>query len=328
MSDIIIKIDKLTKTYSVIERTKTGLWNSFKSLFKREYKSVEAVKGISLEIKNGEVYGFIGPNGAGKSTTIKMISGVLTPTSGESKIMGFTPWKERVKYVENIGVLFGQKTQLFWDLPAIESFELAKEIYSIPDDIYRENLDFFIEVLKLKEVIGKPVRQLSLGERMKCEFCYVMLHNPPVVFLDEPTIGLDIISRDAIREFIKKVNRERQTTFIVTTHDLSDIEDLCQNLCIINHGDIVYNGTIHDLKKYSSDLKRIELNSTDEIDYNLLKDFKLIEKSKFKAIIEINITEKSLKDVMKIIFDETGIHDINVNNIPIEEVIKRIYHKG
>lgn len=325
MSQYIIEIEALKKVFKVHKRDKAGLLSSLKSLFSRDYSLVTAVDGLNLKIGQGEIRGLIGPNGAGKSTTIKILSGILYPSEGKVNVMGYTPWTQREEYVKKIGVVFGQKSQLWWDLPAIDTFALNKQMYDIPDKTFDENLSYFKELLKIGDVISKPVRQLSLGERMKCEFVCAMLHQPPLVYLDEPTIGLDIISKEAIRSFIKNVNKDRGTTFIVTTHDLSDIEDLCENVSIINSGTIVFNDCIDKLKTYFSDKKIIEVKFNRQVDQALLEDFKVTSSGPFNASIEIETINTSLQEEISRIFKILPVQDINVNNINIEEVIKYIY---
>lgn len=325
MNQYIIEIEDLKKVFKVHKRDKAGLLSSLKSLFSRDYSLVTAVDGLNLKIVQGEIRGLIGPNGAGKSTTIKILSGILYPSEGNVNVMGYTPWTQREEYVKKIGVVFGQKSQLWWDLPAIDTFALNKQMYDIPDKTFDENLSYFKELLKIGDVISKPVRQLSLGERMKCEFVCAMLHQPPLVYLDEPTIGLDIISKEAIRSFIKNVNKDRGTTFIVTTHDLSDIEDLCENVSIINSGTIVFNDCIDKLKTYFSDKKIIEVKFNRQVDPALLEGFKVTSSGPFSASIEIETLNTSLQEEISRIFKILPVQDINVNNINIEEVIKYIY---
>ncbi len=325
MSQYIINIEGLKKEFKVHKRTKSGVMSALKSIIHREYNIVTAVRDLDLKVKPGEIRGLIGPNGAGKSTTIKILSGILFPSSGNVDVMGYTPWTQREEYVKKIGVVFGQKSQLWWDLPAIDTFALNKQMYSIPDDIFQKNIDYFSDLLNISDVITKPVRQLSLGERMKCEFACALLHEPPLVYLDEPTIGLDIISKEAIRSFIKMVNRDKGMTFIVTTHDLSDIEDLCENVSIINNGTIVFNDSIDKLKCYFSDKKIIEVKFSKQIDESLLSGFKVISSGPFHANIEIETVGTSLQDEISEIFHRLPVQDINVNNINIEEVIKHIY---
>ena len=242
-----ITVKNLNKTFKVYER-KSGLKEAFKSLVKRKVKYVHAVDDISFDIKKGEIVGYIGPNGAGKSTTIKMLCGILKPDSGDITVAGFNPFKDRVKYVKNIGVVFGQKSQLWWDIPVMDSFDLLKDIYKISDEDYKKNLNELIELLQLEKFLHTPVRQLSLGERMRCEICASLLHNPKILFLDEPTIGLDAVSKVRVRKFIKEINRKRKVTIILTSHDMQDIESLTNRLIVIGHGKKLYDGTLSGIK--------------------------------------------------------------------------------
>ncbi|HEX3029466.1 MAG TPA: ATP-binding cassette domain-containing protein [Clostridia bacterium] len=325
MTDNIITIKNLKKEFKVPCKQKEGLLASVKLLFKREYKLVTAVDNINLDIKKGEIRGLIGPNGAGKSTTIKMISGILYPTSGSVDVMGYNPWLQRKEYVKKIGVLLGQKTQLLWDLPPIDTYLLNKEMYKIPEKNFRDNLEYFKQMLGLEEIIIKPVRNLSLGERMKCEIVCAMLHEPKLVYLDEPTIGLDVFAKDAIRKFIKKINKDREITFILTTHDLSDIEDLCHNVTIINKGSVVFNDSIDCLKTYFSDRKLIDVKFTEPISENALNGFNVVWSTPFSAKMEIDLKCSNIQDEVFRIFTTLPVQDINIENINIEEVIKQIY---
>ena len=231
----MIEVEGLKKYYKIAKRDK-GLMQTMRGLFKRKYEIRKAVDDISFQIKKGEIVGFIGPNGAGKSTTIKMLSGILYPDEGKLGVNGFVPYKQRKQYVKNIGVVFGQKTQLNWDLPLIESFELMKFIYKIPQEKYEENLHKFVKLLDMEDFINQPVRQLSLGQRMRGDIVAALLHSPEVVFFDEPTIGLDVVAKEKIRDFIKYMNKTEQTTIIFTTHDMQDIEKVCDRLIIIDSG--------------------------------------------------------------------------------------------
>lgn len=242
-----IKVDNITKTFKVAKRN-SGLKAALKSFFKREYKIVEAVKNVSFEIKKGEVIGYIGPNGAGKSTTIKMLSGILLPTSGSIKINNLDPIKDRKKYVSKIGVVFGQRSQLAFDIPAEDTFDLLRDIYKIDNNEYQKTKKYLVELLSIEEIIKKPVRTLSLGERMRCEIASSLLHKPEILFLDEPTIGLDAISKKIVRDFIKKINKENKVTVILTTHDMNDIEALAKRIILIGNGKILYDGNIKTLK--------------------------------------------------------------------------------
>jgi ABC-2 type transport system ATP-binding protein len=244
----VIEVSGISKSFKVARRA-SGVGQSLKALFRREYDEVAALNDITFSIAPGEIVGYIGPNGAGKSTTIKVMSGILVPDRGSCKIMGYTPWLDRVKYVKNIGVVFGQRSQLWWDVPVIDSFELLKDIYDVPTQEYKRNLDLLVETLDLAGTIRTPVRQLSLGQRMRCEIAASLLHSPSILFLDEPTIGLDAVSKLAVRQFITMINREKGVTVILTTHDMNDIEALAQRLILIGKGSLLYDGSIETLRE-------------------------------------------------------------------------------
>ena len=241
-----IEVNHLSKSFKIVKK-KNGLKESIKSFIKREYMNVQAIEDISFSIEKGEIVGYIGPNGAGKSTTIKILSGILIPSSGDCKISNITPWKDRVNYVKKIGVVFGQRSQLWWDIPAADTFDLLKDIYEIPDKEFNETKQELIEKLNLKDIMNIPVRQLSLGQRMRCEIAASLLHNPEILFLDEPTIGLDAISKQLVRDFIKKLNKEKNTTIILTSHDMSDITTLAKRIILIGKGKILYDGSLKKL---------------------------------------------------------------------------------
>lgn len=244
----VIEVSHLRKTFRVARRD-PGFKNAVKALFRREYEEIHALDGISFSIGEGEMVGYIGPNGAGKSSTIKVLSGVLTPDSGTCRVDGRVPWKERVKHVAQIGVVFGQRSQLWWDVPVIDSFELLKDIYKIPEAAYRKNVDQLTQLLDLSQLLRTPTRQLSLGQRMRCEIAASLLHSPKILFLDEPTIGLDAVSKLAVRDFVKKINREQKTTVILTTHDMQDIEALASRVILIGKGRILLDGTLDDIRR-------------------------------------------------------------------------------
>lgn len=242
-----IKVHQLRKQFSV-QKSREGLKGALRDLFKREYTKVEAVKGISFTIPKGEICGYIGENGAGKSTTIKMLTGILVPTSGEIEVGGFVPHKERERFVRRIGVVFGQRSQLWWDIGVVESFQLLRKVYRVSEADYRMRLDELTERLALGDLLNRPVRKLSLGQRMRCELAASLLHNPEILFLDEPTIGLDIVVKTEIREFLKSMNRQHGTTVLLTTHDLQDIEALCSRVIMLDDGKIIYDGALDELK--------------------------------------------------------------------------------
>ena len=244
----MIQVEHLSKSFKVVKK-QSGMMASFKSLFHHETMTIKALDDISFNIKKGEIVAYIGPNGAGKSTTIKIMSGILTPDEGTVSINGKVPWLDRVDYVKDIGVVFGQRSQLWWDVSIIDSFNLLKDIYSIDEQAYKQRLDELSEQLKLKELLHIPARQLSLGQRMRCELAASLLHAPTILFLDEPTIGLDAVSKLAVREFILKLNQQNETTIILTTHDMQDIEALCQRVLLIGKGRLLYDGTLEELKR-------------------------------------------------------------------------------
>jgi ABC-2 type transport system ATP-binding protein len=242
----IIRVDRLVKTFRSPKRHR-GRFGSLRTLFTREYVETPAVDGISFTVETGELIGYIGPNGAGKSTTIKMLTGILVPTSGEIQVAGLVPWRHREENALNIGVVFGQRSQLWWDLPLIESFDLVAKMFRVAPDRYRRNLGRFREILALDDFIDTPVRQLSLGQRMRGDLTAALLHDPRIVYLDEPTVGLDVVAKEAIRTFIAEMNRERGTTVILTTHDLADVERLCRRIILIDDGQVLFDGTVERL---------------------------------------------------------------------------------
>lgn len=244
----MIVMENICKSYKIAKRN-AGFGEACKALFHREYEQIQALKDVSFTIQDGEMVGYIGPNGAGKSSTIKILSGILTPDSGSCLVDGRVPWKNRIEHVAQIGVVFGQRSQLWWDVPVIDSFELLKDIYSVSEHSYRSNLEELTELLNLGELLRTPTRQLSLGQRMRCEVAASLLHSPKILFLDEPTIGLDAVSKLAVREFIKKQNQVHGTTVILTTHDMQDIEALTSRIILIGKGQILMDGTLDDIKK-------------------------------------------------------------------------------
>ena len=320
-----IQVRNLSKVYKTYQR-KEGIVAAFLSLFKRKYVIKKAVSNVNFDIHKGEVVGFIGPNGAGKSTVIKMMTGILVPTSGEIKALGFVPFEEREKYVKHIGVVFGQKTQLWWDIPPIDAFYLLKDIYQIPEKDFKQRLNYMITLLNLKDISKTPVRNLSLGERMRCELIAALLHNPEIVFLDEPTIGLDVVAKEKIRDFIKEINKKYRTTFIVTTHDMNDIEELCKRVIIIDKGKLVYDGLLEKLrKKY---LKNKIVNVVLEVPYRkkfVMSGTKTKKVDDYTISIRVDLGKQKLSHVIQKLLDHYLIVDINIEEISVEEVIKKIY---
>lgn len=319
-----IKVDSITKTFKVAKRN-SGLKAALKSFFKRDYQYVDAVKNISFEIQKGEIVGYIGPNGAGKSTTIKMLSGILLPTSGTIRVNKLDPIKDRKKYVAKIGVVFGQRSQLAWDIPAEDTFDLLRDIYGLNKDEYEKTKKYLVKLLKIEEIIKKPVRTLSLGERMRCEIASSLLHKPEILFLDEPTIGLDAISKKIVRDFIKKINKEDKVTVILTTHDMNDIASLAKRIILIGKGTILYDGDIKNLKNKYGSYKSIKINTKDKIDN--IKTKGIIEKTKqedsYNFIIDSNIL--SISAFLNNLTKKYNINDIEIENESIDDIILKMY---
>ena len=255
-----INVAHISKTFKVAKK-QSGFRATLKNFIKREYKYIDAIKDISFNIEEGSIVGYIGQNGAGKSTTIKILSGILIPDKGNVTIDGLTPWKDRKKYVSKIGVVFGQRSQLWWDIPAEDTFNLLKDIYKIEDSKFEEKKNQLVKLLNIEDIIHVPVRQLSLGQRMRCEIAASLLHEPKILFLDEPTIGLDALSKQIVRDFIKKINKEQKVTVILTTHDMSDIEALAKRIIMIGNGEIIYDGTLKNLKQKYDHHKHISVTT-------------------------------------------------------------------
>jgi len=320
----LIEVKHLVKSYTTYKRG-SGFKETMKSFFKREAVRVHAVHDISFQIEKGEICGVLGPNGAGKSTTIKMLCGALYPTSGEITVMGKVPTRERKQYVKKIGAVFGQKSQLIWDIPPIDSFAMNKAIYDIEDEVYQKRLDEFSELFEVQEVIHKPTRVLSLGERMKCEFIMAMLHAPEIVFLDEPTIGLDVIAKAKIREFIKEMN-QKGTTFILTTHDLEDVEQLANHIIIINHGKKVFDDNIDNLRKTLGEKKIVELTLAKPFKEDTIEDVvKMSQDSPYDLRLEVDVAKTSIHDFLQKLSKQLNFTDIAIKELPMEQIITRIY---
>ena len=326
----MIKLESLRKEFYKPIREE-GLKGMFKTLFSRKYNTTVAVNDISLEIPDGQIVGYIGSNGAGKSTTIKMMCGILTPTSGHVYINGLEPYKKRKEIAKDIGVVFGQKTQLWWDIPVIETFKVLKEIYLISDEDYKERIEFLEEALDLHSYMNQPVRTLSLGQRMRADLAAAWLHNPKILFLDEPTIGLDIWVKDKIREAIKLMNKKYNTTVILTTHDMDDISTLCERIIMIEKGSIIYDGSIADIKKKFGDLRTINISYSsnfDNIEFNTFDNRVSYEKTIDNLIIKFNADDISLEEVVEYIFHTLHAVDMNITEISLEDVVKNILNEA
>ena len=331
--DSMIKVQNVSKEFKKVIK-EPGLKGSVKSLFHKKTELVKAVDDISFEVSKGEILGFIGPNGAGKSTAIKMLTGILTPTSGEIVINGQVPYKNRKKYVKEIGVVFGQRTQLWWDLPLTETFTVLKEIYQIDERAFKGRMDFLNQVLELEPFITSPVRTLSLGQRMRADIAAAMIHNPKVLFLDEPTIGLDVVVKDNIRRAIAEINKNEKTTIILTTHDLSDIELLCKRIVMIDKGKKVYDGELDSMKEKYGRMREIHITLRSTTDMDKLSfaekfgfsadDLEIVLDGK-KAVVKFNSSKVQVSDMLSYILEAISVKDIAVSEADIEEIIRRLY---
>lgn len=321
----LIYVNNISKQFKVVQRP-SGLKNAIRSFFKRDYKIIDAIKNVSFKINKGEIVGYIGPNGAGKSTTIKILSGILVPDSGICKVKGFVPYNERDKYVKHIGVVFGQRSQLWWDIPAEDTFDLLKDVYDIPNDKFNKTKQELIEKLNLKDFINVPVRQLSLGQRMRLEIAASLLHSPEILFLDEPTIGLDAVSKTIVRDFIKKLNKEKKITVILTTHDMSDIEALAKRIILIGKGTVLYDGSLKSLKNKYDNNKYITVNTKDKID---IKNKGIIKKEKISEGYKFTIDSKiiNISDFLNLISKNISINDIEIENENIDNIIVKLYEE-
>jgi len=324
----IIKVNNLVKTYTTFKRG-SGMKETIQSFFKREKVIINAVDNITFNVKAGEICGVLGPNGAGKSTAIKMLCGALYPTSGDIDVMGYSPSKDRKKYVREIGAVFGQRSQLIWDIPPIDSFNMNRAIYGITQADYKTRLDELAEMFDVREVMHKPTRVLSLGERMKCEFIMAMLHKPKIVFLDEPTIGLDVIAKAKIREFIMDMNK-KGTTFILTTHDLEDVKQLADNVIVINHGKKVFDDSLQNLQLNLGEKKIVELTLEQPFDAEaaLPENVRTLEqKSPLEITLEVDASKIAIGDFIKFLSSKFSLTDIAVKELPMEEIITHIYNE-
>ena len=323
----LIKAENLSKTFKIYSQGE-GIRGYLKSFVKRDYEEVHAVEGLNLEIESGEMIGYIGSNGAGKSTTVKMLTGILEPTSGEIEVDGRDPHKHRKKNAMNIGVVFGQKTQLWWDLPVKESFKLLKEIYEVSDEAYEERIEEFNEVLQLDEFWEQPVRKLSLGQKMRCELAAAFLHHPKIVYLDEPTIGLDVAVKERIRDFIRKMNENENITVMLTTHDIGDIEDLCKRIVVLDEGKKIYDGSLDKLvNRFSSRrlVMQVERPEDFELEAEGVKEIKTTEEG-LEVVFDREVISAS--DLMRIILEDYEVQDFQIREPDIEEVVKKVYNEG
>ena len=319
-----IVVEDLRKSFRIAER-RPGVWGALRGIVHREHRTVNALDGVSFEIEPGELVGYIGPNGAGKSTTVKVISGILVPDSGRCEILGRVPWRERVAHVADIGVVFGQRTQLWWDLPVVESFEMLREIYRVRPDDYAGTLDELVALMDLGPLMDVPVRQLSLGQRMRCDLAAALLHRPSILFLDEPTIGLDAVSKLAFRDFIRRYNRERGVTVILTTHDMDDIEALCTRVMVIGEGVILYDGALEALRESIAPERRLIVDLEDPgVE---LSDADAVPMRREGGRVHLSFDPRRIPpaDLIARIASRYPVHDLFMENPPIEEIVARMY---
>ncbi len=330
----IIEAAGLTKSFRTLKR-KPGLKGAIQNLFSGEYVEVKAVENVSFRIMPGELVGYLGPNGAGKSTTIKMLTGILHPTSGGVVVDGLVPQKERIKNARKIAVVFGQRTQLFWDLPAMDSFELMKKLYGIPKPRWEENVKYFTALLGLDEFMSRPVRQLSLGQRMRCELAAALLHDPGIIYLDEPTIGVDVVAKERIREFILTLGRDRGTTVLLTTHDMGDIERLCQRVIIIDKGRLLYDGTLAEIKRRYCHLRRVVFSLAPgsdgggfEASLRSLDPSISVQKKDANVVVGFDPQKIPATDVTRHVVNTFPVMDLAVEEADLEAIIREIYQQG
>ena len=322
MSQIVV--ENLAKSFRVAARA-PGMRGAIAGLFRRRYHEVQALHGVSFNIDRGELIGYIGPNGAGKSTTIKILCGILTPTSGRCEIDGRIPWKQRTQHVARLGAVFGQRTQLWWDLPVVESFDLLRDIYRVDRGRYRRTFEELVALMDVASLLDTPVRQLSLGQRMRCDLVASLLHEPSILFLDEPTIGLDAVSKLAVRQFVKRLNRERGVTVILTTHDMDDVEALCERVLVINHGTLLVDGTLRDLRARMGNQRRliVDFETTDAI--AALPNTRIIERDGAHVVFGFDPLVVPVAQLIGELTQAHAVRDLTVEHQPIEEIIAAYY---
>ncbi|OQM46961.1 daunorubicin ABC transporter ATP-binding protein [Anoxybacillus sp. UARK-01] len=328
----VIEVENLRKEFKAYS-SRSGLMGAFRDLFTRNYKIIQAVHDISFTVNQGEMVGYIGENGAGKSTTIKMLTGILTPTAGKVSVNGMNPHKEREAFVRTIGVVFGQRSQLWWDIAVQESFRLLKKVYRVSDSDYKEHMEHVIETLDIGPLLDKPVRKLSLGQRMRCELAAALIHNPPLLFLDEPTIGLDVLVKLKIREFLKEINQKYNTTILLTTHDISDIEALCDRVIMLDEGKIIYDGSLQRLKENWGEGKQIQFTFSQEITSSELHPLTAAWGVKWSRGEQDNswiahVPKAHVSEIISCIVNHYEIQDLNLYEISTEEIIRNIYEEG
>jgi ABC-2 type transport system ATP-binding protein len=322
----LIIVENLHKHFRVARR-RPGALGVLRNLFSQQHRLVRAVDGVTFDIGRGELVGYLGPNGAGKSTTLKMLTGLLVPTAGELLVNNFVPWRDRQTYVAGIGAVFGQRTTLWWDLPVIESFEMLQHIYKIPLSRYRKNLDEFRLLLELDPFLETPVRSLSLGQRMRADLCAALLHDPALLFLDEPTIGLDVVAKERIRQFIQHVNRQRGVTVILTTHDLSDVEKLCERVMIIDKGRLLYDGALAALSERFGGQRQLRVDLAEDYDDVSVEGARVIQRQGQRVAYQFKRSEITASELIGRLSTRYRIQDLEVREPDIEDTVRRIYEE-
>jgi ABC-2 type transport system ATP-binding protein len=328
----LIEVEHLCRTFTTYER-KEGVWGGIQNLFVRDVREVKAVDDISFGIDEGEMVGYIGANGAGKSTTIKMLTGILVPTSGAVRAAGYVPYQQRSAYTRGIGVVFGQRTQLWWDIAVVESFRLLQKIYGVSDRDYREQLETFDQLLNLGPLLHTPVRKLSLGQRMRCDIAAALLHKPRILFLDEPTIGLDVVAKENIRQFLRKINKELQVTVLLTTHDLSDIEELCRRIMIIDKGKLLFDGALTQLRDRLACKSQVlfELKDPQQVSPAMLGlngeiEFQQLDEMHCRIVFDKKLIPSA--ELIKVLVNNLLLRDVALADTTIEEIVREIYSRG
>ncbi|RMG39930.1 MAG: ATP-binding cassette domain-containing protein [Candidatus Dadabacteria bacterium] len=328
----VIKVNNLTKTFYTFSR-REGITGAIKDLFRRDYRELVAVDHISFEVQEGELLGYIGPNGAGKSTSIKMLTGILKPTSGEMEVLGYHPFNQRQNYTRHIGVVFGQRTQLWWDIAVVESFKLLAKIYDVPEKEYKLKIKELSEILDLAPLLNTPVRKLSLGQRIRCDLAASLLHSPSILFLDEPTIGLDAVGKDSIRTFLREINANTGTTIILTTHDLKEIEELCKRIIIIDHGKLIYDGGLDRVKNLPGLKREISIDFSGDISAKELNNLfggriEFKQESERHLYASFSPAEITAVEILTSIVGKYPVADVSIAEPDIEEVVMKIYREG
>jgi len=322
----MILVNNLQKYFKVLKHHR-GAFGAIRNLTSRQYNLIRAVDGIHFTIQRGELVGYLGPNGAGKSTTLKMLTGLLVPTGGELYVNNRVPWRERKEHVADIGAVFGQRTTLWWDLPVIESLDLLQHIYRIPVDRFRQNLADFNELLDLEPFLNTPVRSLSLGQRMRADICAALLHDPQVLFLDEPTIGLDVVAKERIRQFILHINQKKGTTVLLTTHDLSDVEKLCERIMIIDHGKLLFDGALETLRSRFGGKRELVVDFAEDYAELLIESAEIVRQDGKRVTYQFARQEITASELISALSARFRIRDLEVREPDIEETVRRIYEE-